>query len=102
MATQITKILNEVGINRAYDGWRKPIHTDGPPGLTHFEQEMNRKGGYLYGSNAVEALQTKIDESRDWLMQFEGDPDDEVGDEVIEERDWLRRAEEILKARQAK
>lgn len=93
---EMKQILSEKSISRCHDGWRKPIECNGPPGLTSREQDTNRKGGMLVGKTATEALQCCVDWAAEWLYQFEDSPLDELCDEVIWERDWLKRARQIL------
>jgi len=49
-------------------GWFRTIETNGPPGLTSAEQEINRKGGVSYGRDTISILKSEINEIR-WYIK---------------------------------
>lgn len=93
------ELLNRAGYRSHGRTWRMLIHADGPPGLSTTEQEINRKGGRSYGTDAGALLRDTADEFRMILSEFSTDEIAE-SDLLTFYRDWLNDYSNLLSSRQ--
>lgn len=85
----VEKLLEERGFRKRGRLWKRAIESNGPPGLQHWELELNRWGGKSHGTRALAVLKAEVDE----LQQrgFEpGTPDDEL-------QHWMHAARQALR-----
>lgn len=74
-------------------GWYRKYATDGPPGLTSDEREINDRGGIYYGKDSIGILMEEIKEAKAYIA---GREEDEMSQQDRWWKNWIREAEEAL------
>lgn len=71
-------------------GWCYSITSNGPPGLTSAEQEINRMGGRIFATNRRELIENAIEASKEERFRAEDVEDFDKIKEIDKYVDWLR------------
>lgn len=95
---QIDNHLYEWGFRKntgAQKGWYWRIQMDGPPGLTHDEQEINRRGGRYCGANSIALLEDTYTDIKGTLLGYTKEEIEE-NHRFKYEYEWVLKAKHLL------